>query len=142
MKFCENSTFFCIWIFYFRKNKIKVGFGYEKSSFSRDKYWNCGPKIFGGTIKTHEILRKQYFSAFFGYVSYIFPISDFFSKCPARKKIKGNFTKNKHKKQIFAGNCCENRTKIKHKKQNFWRKMLRKSYFLTKKQFLIFARFS
>ena len=58
----ENSSFFCIWIFYFRKNKMKVDLGYGKSSFSRDKYWNCGSKIFwGGTIKTHEILRKQHF---------------------------------------------------------------------------------
>jgi hypothetical protein len=40
---------------------MKVGFGYEKSRFSRDKYGNCGPKVFGGTIKTHEILRKQHF---------------------------------------------------------------------------------
>ena len=39
-------------------------------------------------------------------------------------------------------NCCENRTKIKHKKQTFWRKILRKSYFLKKKHFLIFVRFS
>jgi hypothetical protein len=29
---------------------MKVGFGYEKSRFSRDKYGNCGPKVFGGTI--------------------------------------------------------------------------------------------
>jgi len=53
--------------FYSRKNKMKVGFGYEKSRFSRDKYGNCGPKticFFGGsrgTIKIHEIPRKQHF---------------------------------------------------------------------------------
>jgi len=34
--------------FYFRKIKIKVAFGYEKSSFSRYNYENCGPKFFGG----------------------------------------------------------------------------------------------
>jgi hypothetical protein len=56
---------------------MKVGFGYEKSRFSRDKYGNCSPKVFGGTIKTHEILRKQHFFFLLGYMLYIFPISAF-----------------------------------------------------------------
>ena len=51
----------CIWILYFRKNKMKVSFGCEKSSFW-EKYGNCCAKfLFLWTIKTHEILRKQHF---------------------------------------------------------------------------------
>ena len=89
---------------------MKVSFGYEQSSFSRDKCGNCGPKLFGGTIKTHEILQKQHFFPFLGYVSYIFSISAFLSKCTAGKKIRGNF--------------YENQTQ----KSNFWRELLRKSH--------------
>ena len=132
----ETAIIFCIWIFYFRKNKMKVSFGYEKKQFFGDKYGNCWQKLFFCelAIKTYEILRKQQFyreqrrsksSAqtprslhFLGYVLHIytFPMSDFLRKCPAGEQ--------------FWGNCCDNRTKIKHKKQNFCRKMLQKSYFL------------
>ena len=128
MKFCENSTFFSIWIFYLKKNKMKVDFGPEKSSFQGTNTETAVQFFFflGGTIKTHEILRKQHFSPFLGYVSYIFPISAFLSKGPAWKKFRGyenqtNFWRKllrksqKHKKQkMFGGKCCENRT--------FWKK--------------------
>jgi hypothetical protein len=31
-----------------KTKKMKVGFGFEKSSFSMDKYGNCGPNVFFG----------------------------------------------------------------------------------------------
>ena len=64
----------------------------------------------GGTIKTHEILRKQHFSPFSGYVAYIFPIYDFLSKCPQGKKFRRNF----YEKQT--------------QKTKFWRKLQQKSH--------------
>ena len=73
MKFCENSTFFGIWIFYSTKNKMKVGFGYEKSSFSRDKYGNCGPKFFLGGDKNSWNSAKTALFPFWGYMSYTPP---------------------------------------------------------------------
>jgi hypothetical protein len=67
-------------------------------------------KCFGaGTIKTHELLRKQHFLSCLGYVLYIFPISAFLSKCPAGKKFKGNFHKNQTQKTKFLD---ENAAKI------------------------------
>ena len=156
----KSAIIFCTWILYFRKNKMKANFGCETNSFLAGNTATAGQNCFfvNCRYKTYEILRKQRFfreqirskpsartprlPPFLRYMVYIFPMSYFLSKCPAGKKIRWNFYENQTQKQIFGGNCCENRTKIKHKKQNFWRKMLRKSYFLKKKHFLIFARFS
>ena len=133
MKFCENSTFFCIWIFYSRKNKRKVGFGSGKSSFSKDKYGNCWPKLFfWSAIKIHEIIRKHQFRrepirlkslaqtprslhclGFVLYI-YIFPMSDFLSKCLKGIFFLGNCCENRTKNKMFGEKCCENRT--------FWKK--------------------
>ena len=90
---------------------MKVGFGYEKKAvFQGTNTETAVQKNVLRTMKTHEILRKQHFFPFLGYVSYIFPISAFLSKFPAGKKFRGNFN--------------ENQTQ----KTNFWRKLLRKSH--------------
>ena len=86
---------------------MKVGFGYEKKAVFQGIIETAVQNFFGGTIKTHEILRKQHFFSFLGYMLYIFPISAFLSKCPAGKKLGEISTKIKHKKQIFGENCCE-----------------------------------
>ena len=79
----------------------------KKAVFQGTNTETAVQKMFlGRTIKTHEILRKQHFFPFLGYVLYIFPIS----ACPAGEKIRGNF--------------YENQTQ----KTNFWRKLLRKSH--------------
>ena len=135
MKFCENSTFFCIWIFYFRKNTMKVDFGYGKSSFSRDKYWNCSPKILGEDDKNSWNSAKTALFPLFGLCVIHIPHLFFLKKMPHGdgEKIQGKFlrksnTKNKFLEEIaakiaqksntnnkiFGGKCCENRT--------FWKK--------------------
>ena len=104
---------------------MKVGFGYAKSSFSRDKQGTCGPNFFLEGIKTHEILRKQHFFLhmnfffrkknenrfwlrkqhffpFLGYVSYIFPISAFLSKCPVGKYLGAIVAKWKETKNFYG----------------------------------------
>ena len=143
MKFCENSTFFCILNCISEKIKWKSVLATKKYVFQGANTETVFPKHlgWGETIKTHKILRKQHLFPFLGYVSYIFPISAFLSKCPAGKKIRWNFYENQTQKQTFGGNCCENRTKIKHKKQIFGENCC-ENRTLKKKHFLIFARFS
>ena len=138
MKFCENSTFFYIWIFYFIKNKISR-FWFRKKQFFKGQILKLrSKKNLGGGDKSSWTA----FSPFLGYVSYIFPISAFLSKCTEGKQLRRNFHENhtqkrnfwrkllrkSHKNQtqknkLFGEQCCENRT--------FWKK----------KHFLIFARF-
>ena len=186
MKFCENSTFFCIWIFYF-KNKLyyESRFWLRKKQFFGRKYRNCWPKLFFlWTIKTREILRKQHFFLNLNFLflkiqwklvlatktAIVFADEFFISekiKCKSVLAAKTAVSKGENTVKIFGlnpafthlfwlcvvhiphvwflskcpagkifgGNCCENRTKIKHKKQNFWTKMLQKTYFLKKKTF-------
>jgi hypothetical protein len=59
-KIHENSTFFFIYEFFISKNRVIVGFGYEKSSFS-GRNTRIGPKlVFWSATKTHAILRQQH----------------------------------------------------------------------------------
>ncbi len=78
----------------------------KKAVFQGTNTETAVQKMFlGGTIKTHEILRKQHFFPFLGYVLYIFPIS----ACPAGEKIRGNFYENQTQKTKFLE---ENAAKI------------------------------
>ncbi len=120
-----------------KKIQYESRFCLRKKQFLGRKY---GPKL--KQIRSKSLAQTPRSLPLFGYVLYIFPISAFLSKYPTGKTIEYISTKIEQKKQIFGRNCCENRTKIKHKKQKIWWKMLRKSHFLKKKHFLIFARFS
>ena len=132
-----KTVLFFAYEFFVRKNKMKVGFGCEKSSFlggntetaakiiflvSYKNSWNSTKTALFQEANTVKIFSPNpLFTRLFGLCVahiYIFPMSDFLRKCTA-----GN---------NFCGNCCEICTKIKHKKQNFWKKMLQKSYFLKK----------
>ena len=46
MQFCKNSTFFCIWIFYSRKNKRKVGLWLWKKQFFKGQIRKLRSKCF------------------------------------------------------------------------------------------------
>ena len=110
MKFCE-LPFSAYEFFIPEKIKWKSVLATKKAVFQGTNTETAVQKNVLGTIKTHEILRKQHFFPFLGYVSYIFSISAFFlSKCPGGKKYRENFN--------------ENQTQ----KTNFWRKLLRKSH--------------
>ena len=99
----ENSSFFCIWIFYFRKNKMKVIFGSENSSFSGSKYGkNLWPKP-----RVHLAMCCTYFPCLIFQANA--PQGKFFGEIAAKIAQKSN-TKNK----IFGGKWCKNRT--------FWNK--------------------
>jgi hypothetical protein len=139
MKFCENfrknrvkvgfgylfwlrkQQFFLHMNFVFqKKNKMKVGFGCEKSSFFGGRqYENCGPKL--KPIRSKSLAQTPRSLPFLDYVLYIFPMSISSANMPRGGKFWEKKLRKSHKNQ----------------KQNFWRKMLRKSYFLKKKHFLI-----
>ena len=111
----KKSNLFCIWIFYFRKNKIKVSFGCKNSSFSGRKYGkNLWPK-------------PRVHSPFLAMCCTYSPCL-IFKQMPRRENFWGKLLRKSHKNQT-------QKTKI-------LRKMLQKSYFLKQKHFLIFARFS
>jgi hypothetical protein len=131
----ENSNFFSAYEFFIsEKIKWKSVLGSKKDVFweeirklrakiiflvSYKNSWNSTKTaVFQGANMVTIFSQTPRSLHFLGYALYIytFPMSDFLRKCLAGEN--------------FWRNCCENRTKIKHKKQNFWTKMLRKSYFL------------
>ena len=97
----RKQHFFCIWIFYFRKNKMKVGFGYEKSSFLRDKYWNCGPKMFAGDDKNSWNSAKTALFPLFGLCVIHMPHLCFLKEIHRWEKIRWNFYENQTQKTKF-----------------------------------------
>ena len=124
MKFCENSTFFYIWIFYFRKNKMKVGFGCEKSweeirklwakiifLVSYKNSWNSTKTAFFQGANTVKIFSPN--PAFTPLFGLCFVHIWFLKKMPSREIFFGKLLWKSHKNQTQKTKFLEeNATKI------------------------------
>ena len=131
----KTALFSAYEFFISEKIKWKSVLATKKAVFQGTNTETAVQKFLGGDDKNSWNYAKTALSPLFGlYVIHI-PHLCFLSKCPAGKKLRGNFHKNQTQKTNFWRKLLRKSHKNQTQKTKFWREMLRKSYFLKKKKF-------